>query len=86
MRRLISRVERLKMMAYAKSVRARGRNEQPSFAVEDKLVAPLGSFRSDGRFRWSDIMWNEIQTLGLTKFASACEEGSTGDGVEGDRS
>ena len=69
------------MITYLKCVRAQGKNAQPSFAAEDKLIEPLGSFRADGRFRWSDIMWTEIQKLDLTKFISACEDASLGDGV-----
>ena len=35
---------------------AEGRGEQPSLDTENELTAPFGAFRSDGRFRWSEVM------------------------------
>ena len=49
----------------------------------DKLISPLGSFTSDGSFRWSHAVWTEIQKLELTKYLSVCEEGGDGEGVAG---
>ena len=34
------------------------------------MTAPFGAFRSDGRFRWSEVMWNEIKSLELARFVA----------------
>ena len=37
---------------------------------DNELTAPFGAFSPDGRFRWSEVMWNEIKSLELTRFVA----------------
>ena len=69
-RRFISRVERLKVVVRTRVLLAEGRGEQPSMDKDDELTAPFGAFSPDGRFRWSEVMWNEIKSLELTRFVA----------------
>ena len=70
-RRYISRVERLKVVVRTRVLLAEGRGEQPSLDKENEQTAPFGAFRSDGRFRWSEVMWNEISSLELIRYVAA---------------
>ena len=69
-RRYISRVERLKVVVRTRVLLAEGKGEQPSLDKDNELTAPFGAFRSDGHFRWSEVMWNEIKSLELTRFVA----------------
>ena len=37
---------------------------------DNELTAPFGAFSPDGRFRWSEVMWNEIKSLALTHYVA----------------
>ena len=40
-------------------------------ASYNKQVAGIGSFDETGSFRYTDMLWNEIKALDLTKFSSS---------------
>ena len=73
-RRYISRVERLKVVIRTRVLLAEGKGEQLSLDKENELTAPFGAFRSDGYFRWSEVMWSEIKSLELTRFVATDPE------------
>ena len=60
----------LKVVVRTRVLLAEGRGEQPSLDKDNEMTAPFGAFQSDGRFRWSEIMWNEIESLELTHFVA----------------
>ena len=72
-RRLISRVERLKMQVRIANTNSMSKDLEsiPGLASYNKQVAGLGAFSESGIFRYSDTLWNEIKKLDLTKFSSA---------------
>ena len=72
-RRLISRVERLKMQVRVANTIAMSKDLEniPGLASYNKQVAGLGAFSESGIFRYSDTLWNEIKKHDLTKYSSA---------------
>ena len=72
-RRLISRIERLKMQVRIASTNAISKDMDTIHGLGsyNKQVAGLGSFDDAGMFRYTDKLWNEIKTLDLTKFSSS---------------
>ena len=71
-RRLISRVERLKMQVRVAGTNALSKDMETihGLGAYNKQVAGLGSFDENGLFRYTDKLWNEITTLDLTKYSS----------------
>ena len=72
-RRLISRVERLKMQVRIASTNAMSKDLDAIHGLGsyNKQVAGIGSFDETGTFRYTDKLWNEIKALDLTKFSSS---------------
>ena len=71
-RRLISRVERLKMLVRIASTDAMSKDLDAihGLASYNKQVAGIGSFDEAGLFRYTDKLWNEIKALDLAKYSS----------------
>ena len=72
MRRLISRIERIKMQVRMSNTLAASRdlNEIHGLTSINKQVAGLGCFDETGLFRYSDKVWEEIKKLDLIRFSS----------------
>ena len=66
-RRLMSRVERMKVAVRCRAAKEIGRGSSYKATQENKLVAPLGSFDEMGRFRYNEALWQEILDLGLSE-------------------
>ena len=71
-RRLISRVERLKMQVRIANTNAISKDLDVIMGLGsyNKQVAGLGSFSDSGIFRYTDTLWNEIEKLDLSKYSS----------------
>ena len=73
LRRLISRIERVKMQVRLAHTIADSRNTEDihGLSAYNKQVEGLGAFNDDGSFKYTNLLWAELNKLDLTKYSSS---------------
>ena len=73
LRRLISRVERIKVQVRLARTNADSRDIEDIYGLSayNKQVAGIGAFNKDGYFRYTDLIWADFVKHELTRYSSS---------------